>query len=327
MKKFKNGVFAAETLVKRDVLLFFRDKALLFFSMLSPLIMLILYVLFLRDVQISSISSVVGSFPGGKDATAQKDIAAFADSWLIAGILCVATTTVALNAMLIMVSDKEKNVYRDFRAAPASPAVLTFGYGVGAYAVDVLICILTFFVGIIYLAVSGTLILTAANFFKTVGILLLACLNATAFMLFFMGFFKSNSAASAFSGIFSAFFPMIMGAYMPASTFPEALQTVVALIPGSSAGGLLRGTLMEGALGRLSADAPPEMVSAFRQTWAFDLRFGGEYLGGTYMYLMLASSFAVMAVLCVIAEKFRKDGNFPRKLNNKLNNKKPPENV
>ena len=88
----KNDFLATVQFAKRNILLFFRDKATVFFSLLSPLIVLMLYVFFLGDLQVMTVKSY---FPEGVQVD-EKLISAFVDSWLIAGIMCVSSLTVAL---------------------------------------------------------------------------------------------------------------------------------------------------------------------------------------------------------------------------------------
>ena len=273
---------------------------------MSPLIVLLLYVFFLGDLQVDAVKSAI---PQGL-VVDDKAIKGFVDSWLIAGIMCVSCLTVALNSMLVMVSDKEKNVYKDFVSAPVDPVVLTIGYFLSFYIITFIICFGVLLVGMVYLAAVGSFFLTVKDFFECVGILLLATTNSTIIMMFFMSFIKSGSASGAFSGIFSAIIGFLVGAYMPISVFPKAIRYITTVIPGSSAGGLFRQCLMRGALNELSSGIPEPFAAGFRgnmkESFSFELEFFDKTLGSDFMWIYLAATAVLFLIINVIVGTMRK---------------------
>ncbi len=66
----------------RNLRLYFRDRLGVFFSLLGALVLFLLYMLFLRSLQTSSLES---SFPDASPAT----ISAFVDTWMFAGIISI----------------------------------------------------------------------------------------------------------------------------------------------------------------------------------------------------------------------------------------------
>ena len=82
---------------KRNLKLFFRDKSSVFFSLLSVLIVLGLYVLFLGDQLVSSMKDVTGANR-------------LMDSWIMAGILAVTPVSTTLGSFGTMVADKAKKI-------------------------------------------------------------------------------------------------------------------------------------------------------------------------------------------------------------------------
>ena len=299
---FFRDTYSALQFFKRNFLLFFREKMTVFFSILSPLIVLLLYIFFLGDLQVDSVKAAI---PVGLTVD-EKAIKGFVDSWLIAGIMCVSCLTVALNSMLVMVSDKEKNVYKDFVSAPVNPIVLTIGYFLSFYVITFLICFGVLLVGMVYLAACGSFFLTVKDFFECVGILLLATTNSTIIMMFFMSFIKSGSASGAFSGIFSAIIGFLVGAYMPISIFPKAIRYITTVIPGSSAGALFRQTLMRGALKELSVGMPEVFTESMKDSFSFELDFFDKKLGVEFMWIYLAATAVLFLIINVIVGALRK---------------------
>ncbi len=302
LNDLKNDVFAILEFTKRNILAFFRERATVFFSILSPLIVLMLYVFFLGDVQVNSIKSAL---PQGIYVD-DKLIKAFVDSWLIAGIMCVSCMTVALNSMLVMVSDKENKLFRDFTSTPVKPYVLTLGYFISFYLITFLICFGVLVVGIIYLAACGSLYITAKDFFITFGILLLSVTSSTLILMSIMSFMKSGSASGAFSGIFSAISGFIVGAYMPVSMFPEVIASLTVIVPGTSTGGLFRNYLMRGALEKMGENLPEAFANGIKSEFGFDMEFFGKTLGMNFMWIYLAAGIVVFLAVNIILGIVRK---------------------
>lgn len=86
------------TLMSRNLRLFFRDRLGVFFSLLSALILFLLYTLFLGSGQVDDLQQ---SFPGATEA----EVKAFVDTWMFAGIVGITAITTGLGAMNVFVED------------------------------------------------------------------------------------------------------------------------------------------------------------------------------------------------------------------------------
>ena len=98
----KSDFYALAGLTKRGIKIFLKDKAGVFFSLLAPLIVLMLYVIFLCDVQLDSLKAYLSG------AEVPETLAkAFVDGWMLAGVLSVACITVPFSAQSILVIYRE----------------------------------------------------------------------------------------------------------------------------------------------------------------------------------------------------------------------------
>ena len=121
MRNFKGSLCSYLGMTKRNVFLFFKDKTTLFFSMLAPLIVFFLYVIFLKDTYLSSLKESLNAIEGYYDL---KDMESLANLWLLAGILGTASITVALNSLQVMVRDKNLQIDYDYTASPISGVIV-----------------------------------------------------------------------------------------------------------------------------------------------------------------------------------------------------------
>ena len=95
---------------RRNLKIFLKDKANIFFSLLSPLIVLALYVLFLGRTQTDSMMEALTQM-GLASAASEKAVQAFCDSWMLVGCLSCACVTVPMCACGSIIQDKKRGIF------------------------------------------------------------------------------------------------------------------------------------------------------------------------------------------------------------------------
>ena len=92
-------------LVRRNILNYLRDKASVFFSFLSVIIIILMYILFLGKMQIDNLE---GAFEG------VEGVGWLVSSWIMAGFLTVSIITVPLGALGNLNNYRDKHLIDDF---------------------------------------------------------------------------------------------------------------------------------------------------------------------------------------------------------------------
>jgi multidrug/hemolysin transport system permease protein len=225
------GVVLAIT--ARNLRLFLRDPLNIFFSLLSALIVFLLYTLFLGNLQVDSIAN---STPGA-DADAVRG---FVDAWMFAGIVALSTMTTPLGALSVFMDDASSNRFRDFLVSPIKRWQLVLGYLLGAFTIGVLITVLVLVVALVYLwGVSGV-VLGAAEIAASIGWILLSTAGFTALWAFVASFLRTTGSFSALSTIVGTVVGFVAGAYIAVGLFPEAVRATVSALPFAQSASLLR---------------------------------------------------------------------------------------
>ena len=119
-------------LTKRNMLVYLRDRATVFFSLLSPLIILFLYIMFLKQNYVDSVNSIIVS-AGLSDFITNKQVDGFVNSWLISGLLASSCITVPLSSLTLIVTDKEKQRDYDLLASPVKKWKIGLSYLVASF--------------------------------------------------------------------------------------------------------------------------------------------------------------------------------------------------
>ena len=273
-------------LLLRNLRVYFRDKASVFFSLLSVLIIILLYALFLGDAWSSG--SVFQGRAGVKNMM---------DSWIMAGLLAVVSVTSTMGAFGIMVEDKSRKIMKDFASSPLSRAGLTGGYILSAFLIGLLMSLVTAVFAVIYMVARGGAFPGLPVLGKTMLLIIITSLSNTSLVLFLVSFINSSNAFSTASTLIGTLIGFLTGIYMPIGQLPEAVQSIIKVVPTSHAAALLRQTLMEEPLQKVFAGAPAEMVNAFNETMGVTLSVGGKPLTPMTHVPVLTASFVIFSLL------------------------------
>lgn len=273
-------------LLLRNLRVYFRDKASVFFSLLSVLIIILLYALFLGDAWSSG--SVFQGRAGVKNMM---------DSWIMAGLLAVVSVTSTMGAFGIMVEDKSRKIMKDFASSPLSRAGLTGGYILSAFLIGLLMSLVTAVFAVIYMVARGGAFPGLPVLGKTMLLIIITSLSNTSLVLFLVSFINSSNAFSTASTLIGTLIGFLTGIYMPIGQLPAAVQSIIKVVPTSHAAALLRQTLMEEPLQKVFAGAPAEMVNAFKETMGVTLNVGGKPLTPMTHVLVLTASFVIFSLL------------------------------
>ena len=226
-------------IVRRNLKLFFKDKGMFFSSLITPIILLVLYATFLAKVYHDSF---VTSLPAGVNIS-EKLLDGTVVSQLISALLAVSCVTVSFCANLLVIQDKANESIRDFTVSPVKRSMLAAGYYIASAASTLIVTFSALAVCLIYLATKGwymtfsDVCLVAADVFLLTlfGTALSSCINF---------FLSTNGQASAVGTIVSAGYGFICGAYMPISTFGGGLQKVLSFLPGTYGTCLIKNHMM-----------------------------------------------------------------------------------
>lgn len=269
-------------LIKRNVKLFFKDKGVFFTSLITPLILLVLYATFLRNVYETSFTSGLEGYVIEKSI-----INGIVGGQLMSSLLAVSCITVAFCSNMIMVSDKVTGAYVDLTLAPVKKSTLALGYYIATAINTLLVCFFAIGASLIYLGIVG--------FYLSVGDILLIFLDVfilvmlgTALSSFINFFLSSQGQISAVGSIVSSCYGFICGAYMPISSFGVGLQKVLSFMPFTYGTGILRNHCMNGAFSALeSSGVPSSAVNGIKDSVDVNLYFFDNLVSSHAMYLVL----------------------------------------
>ncbi len=274
-------------LIKRNIKLYFRDKGMFFSSLITPIILLILFVTFLGSIYRDSFASALSAAGINADASL---IDGCVGGQLISSLLAVTCITVAFCSNLIMIKDKTSGARRDLTVSPLHLSTLGFSYYLAALISTLIINLTAAAVSLAYLAFVGWYLSSADVLLLILDVFLLTMFG-TALSSCVNFFLSSDGQASAVGTIVSAGYGFICGAYMPVSNFSPALQKILSFLPGTYGTVLLRNHAMRGAFRQMTKDGiPQEIIEKICDSVDCNLYFFGEKVSVSAMYMVLCAS-------------------------------------
>lgn len=274
-------------LIKRNIKLYFRDKGMFFSSLITPIILLILFVTFLGSIYRDSFTSALSAAGINADAVL---IDGCVGGQLISSLLAVTCITVAFCSNLIMIKDKTSGARRDLTVSPLHLSTLGFSYYLAALISTLIINLTAAAVSLAYLAFVGWYLSSADVLLLILDIFLLTMFG-TALSSCVNFFLSSDGQASAVGTIVSAGYGFICGAYMPVSNFSPMLQKILSFLPGTYGTVLLRNHAMRGAFRQMTKDGiPQEVIEKICDSVDCNLYFFGEKVSVSAMYMVLCAS-------------------------------------
>lgn len=235
-------------MVKRNLKIYFRDRASVFFSMLSVIIIFALYIFFIGD----SINSGLKFLPHPNRLMR---------AWMLAGMLASASITTSLGAYGVMISDWENKAIKDFYSSPVSRRQVAGGYIVTGFIMS----IFTLIFGEFYLGLAGGAVLDIEILLKLFGVIVLSAFASSAIASFIISFLKTNSSYSAASTIVGTLIGFLVGAYIPIGNLPDNVQWLVKYFPCAHSAVLYRQLLMKAAIKENFANQPATVLKKIKE--------------------------------------------------------------
>ena len=293
-------------IVKRNVKMYFKDKGLFISSLITPIILLVLYATFLAKIYKDSFT---GALPEGMEV-ADKLINGCVGGELLSSLLAVCSVTVAFCSNIIMIQDKYLSGIKDFNISPVGRSTIAAGYLAATFISTLTVCFITCALGFAYLAFTGWYLSFSDVLLVLLDVILLSLFGTVLSSIIFT-FLSTQGQASAAGTIVSAGYGFLCGAYMPISSFGAGLQKVLGFLPGTYGTSLVRNHSLNGVFSEMSKIGfPSEVVEGIKDSIDCNLYFFGNKVEIWQMYLILICTdllliglYILINVLCANRKK------------------------
>ena len=286
-------------LTLRNIKLYFKDKMTFLVSLITPLILLVLFIAFLKSTYEDSILSIIQGFD-----LDQSLIDALTGGWLFSSVLATSCITIAFCSGM-MVIDKINRANIDFMVSPVKKSTLQLSYVLANLFSTFIITFVLLIVGLIYLACVGFYI-TFVDILLIVFGIIITSLFGTILANIIWTFTHSQGVVSGVCTLVSALYGFICGAYMPISTMGQGMQYFVSLLPGTYATVLFRQGFLNSVLNRVRETLPQGMINGIASGFDVKMSFFGHDVSTLALILVISISTIVLLGVFLFINKFKK---------------------
>ena len=287
------------SLINRNIKMFFKDKGLLFTSLITPMILLVLYATFLGNVYEDSFRQILNAIAPNLKVS-DSLINGCVGGQLFSSLLAVCTVTVTFCSNMLMVQDKVNGSINDLTITPVKGSQLAIGYYASTFITTLIICLIATVASLIYIWTIGWYL----NFTDILLILLdvfILVMFGTALSSIINYFLSSQGQISAVGSIVSSCYGFICGAYMPISQFSKGLQNIVAFLPGTYGTSLLRNHSLRGVFTEMkSLGIPNQAIDEIKNSIDCNIYFFEDKVQINTMYLYLVGFTVLLVVIYVL---------------------------
>ncbi|KAB1440562.1 ABC transporter permease [Candidatus Galacturonibacter soehngenii] len=293
-------------IIKRNILIYIRDKTSVFFSLLSMLIVIGLMVLFLGNMNRDEVVYILEKYGGQRDkALDLANATNLIQVWTIAGLLVVNSLTVSLTMIGMIVEDEAKNRIESFYVAPIKRSRLALGYVSASIIMASLICMITLAISQAYLFLTDSTVFTVQ---QVVQLLVLIIVNVFVYssLLFLIAIFvHSVSAWSTLGSLIGTLVGFVGAIYLPMGMLPESVQNVLKCLPILHGISLTRQISTQIALENTFLGLPEEVSKEYQRYMGITVEVKDRIIssGSQFVFLIVCSVLALIVASILLKRR------------------------
>jgi multidrug/hemolysin transport system permease protein len=215
-------------LLKRNFILYFRNRSGVFFSLLGALISFLLYIIFLQKNLTDSWSQL-------------PDNTNLLNDWLMGGTLAVTGMTTSFTALTQMVQDRENQVDQDLFLTDLGNWGLQASYLISSIIISFVMQVFMFAVMSLYFKESPVI----SHLPEIALIMLLSSLISSLVNVLLIYRFQSVDSLGKLATIVGTASGFLVGTYVPIGVLPDFAQIIMKCTPATYIASLYRQVLMK----------------------------------------------------------------------------------
>lgn len=214
-------------LLKRDFLLYARNRSGVFFSLLGALISFLLYIIFLQK----NLTDAWSQLPNNTSLL---------NSWLMGGTLAVTGITTSFAALTQMVQDRENQVDQDLFLTDLGRWGLELSYLISSFVISFVMQVFMFIIMSLYFQEIPIM----SHLLEISLIMLLSSLLSTLVNALLIYHFQSVDSLGKLATIIGTASGFLVGTYVPMGILPNFAQLLMKCTPATYIASLYRQVLM-----------------------------------------------------------------------------------
>lgn len=284
-----------QSIIKRNLKIYFRDKTAVFFSLLSVVIIILLFILFLAQLQVDTIleslnNSQKGKIPslmhswqmgglkailGNLNNNIENKIAYLVHTWTMGGLLSVTTLTSVLGGYGTMVNDKEKKIIMGFKSSPVKNSIYSLANVISSFLIGIIVSLIAFVIYFFCIYFTTGYLIDYAQIIKTILIIIISSFANSIICGCICSFLKTNNVFSSLSILIGTTIGFINGLYVPIGSLNNVIISIMNFFPTLHIATIFRKILTSNAINLVFENAPQDAMDNYILKYGVKLQFNG----------------------------------------------------
>ena len=306
-------------LANRHFLVFIKDKLTLFFSLLGPFIVILVFLLFLKNIQVDAVMGYLRKIGiHGSGSNIKKEITKLVLNDMFGGVVATSIITVSFATCSKVVDDKISGVSRLYMASPIKSSILTGSYILAAFFTSFVINLTVYFISIIVLAATGAFYMTIADVFINIALIFFGVMSATTIFIVLVEGLTKATQVTTLGSIIGATSGFFLGAYVPLSQLDNFVQKAALMLPGTYTVNVLKEGYLKKAVVEVSKKIG-DTNGALREVFDWKLKYFNDNEVPIYAsFLVLILSSLIFFIAYVLIKKCAGKPNRKSRKENKV---------
>lgn len=307
---------ALSCIIRRNFLVYLKDKENVFYTFLSMLIIIALMLIFLGEMNIDLVKEAIRGLdeimqkttipaeyliegtrnPALDDANARTLVL----SLIIAGITIVNGISASMGMLSMMSWDEESGKLASYYVAPISRFVLVSAYVISAIFLSVFFSLVTVLVSEVVLLLTGGTVISFTVALKIFGLIVLNSFSTTALLFFLTSLAKTRSAFSGISTFVYTLSGFVTGMYVPLGIMPAIVTKALAFVPMSQGSAWMRKIFTADAVNAAFAGLPKEAIQEYYDMTGIEINFGNLVFTPWMQFALMFGSGVLFMILSVL---------------------------
>lgn len=280
-------------LAKRNLLLFLRNKQVVFTSFFSTIILVVLYFLFIAKLYSQGFNEAAGLL------LSEKQLNALIYLQMVMGVIVINSVSLSTGMFSFMAKDIESRKTNAFMLTRLKPYQLLISYLIAAIVISFALNLLVLIVSVVIIGAATSFWLGAGAFFAIVGVTFLAAIIGCAVMLLITSSVRSSTAIGVINGFIGTILGFLCGIYMPFENLGKGATYVGSFLPFTHLAIWLKQIALKDAFAQFGV---PSQAADAMQYW-FSAKNIGLCGADVPLWGMMILS-AGVALICLIASIF-----------------------
>lgn len=219
---------AFNSLISRNILIFYRNKSNILFATLSILILVALHFILFQDMYSSDWNTILSSL---NISIEPKKLDLLVDVIMFGALIPIGSVTISFAVLGQMVADRETRALDDFMVSPITRNQLLSSYIVSSFIVGLTMLSGLLLASFVYLYVTYGVLVSLTQVALLIAVTIYCLLFANCLTMFIVSFVKRQQTLSSLGTILGTSLGFLSGAYIPIGLFGDKVASVLSTLP------------------------------------------------------------------------------------------------